>query len=160
MFQARQLILDKLTALDEQRKDLARTAALAYSSDVAANGVDPAKAVVARDAWQTKDTLLTAQQSALKDLRALIEVHIEEFKRTNKMEVSAVLRDQIAALSADLSEQEKAEHLTDHQLKVLWDELHEVDPGYFALIAKESSLRLPATSRKAAKEARKHTVKK
>jgi uncharacterized coiled-coil protein SlyX len=158
VFQTRQLILDELTALDDQRKDLARTTVLSYSSDVAAKGVDPAKAVVARDAWQAKDTLFVSQQSALKDLLTLVEARIEEFKRTNKGEVSVVLRDQIAFLSDDLTHQEKAEHLTERQLKVLWNELREVDPGYLATIAKESSLRLPAAKKSVAR-ARKQPAK-
>jgi uncharacterized coiled-coil protein SlyX len=151
VFQARQLILQKLIALEDQRKDLGRTAALAYSSDVAANGVDPAKAVAARDAWQTQNALVTAQEGALKDLLGLIEARIEEFKRSNKPEVSAVLRDQIAALSENLSQQEKTEHLTEHQLKVLWNELRDVDPGCLAAMAKESSPRSQG-AKKAAKE--------
>ena len=160
VFQARQLILQELTALDGQRKDLGRTTALAYSSDVAANGVDPAKAIAARDAWKTKDTLLATQQGALNDLLGLVEARIEEFKHTNPMEVTAVLRDQIAALSEDLSEQETAEHLTEKQLKVLWDELRDVDPGCLPTMAKESSLRLSGGLKKAATGAQKPTGKK
>jgi len=159
-FEARQLILEELTTLDGQRKDLGRTTALAYASDVSANGVDPAKAITARDAWQTKDTQIAAQQDALTDLLRLIEARIEEFKRKYKTEVSEVLRDQIAALSEDLSEQEKAEHLTEKQLKVLWNELRDVDPGYLATMAKESSLRLSAAPKKAATSAKKSTGKK
>jgi len=139
---------------------LGRTTALAYASDVSANGVDPAKAITARDAWQTKDTQIAAQQAALTDLLGLIEARIEEFKRKYKTEVSEVLRDQIAALSEDLSEQEKAEHLTEKQLKVLWNELRDVDPGYLATMAKESSLRLSAAPKKAATGAKKSTGKK
>jgi len=161
VFQARQLILQELTALEGQRKDLGRTAALAYSADVAVNGVDPAKAVVARDAWQKQDTLVTAQEGALKDMLVLIEARIEEFKRSNRTEVSAVLRDQIAALSEDLSKQEKTEHLTEHQLKVLWNELRDVDPGCLAAMAKDSSPRLSEVAKKAAaKEIPKNAGKK
>src|SRR5579859_3384718 len=65
VFGARQLILQELTLLDQQRTDLGRTAALAYSSDVVANGVDPVKAVAVRDDWKSKDTNLSAQQAAL-----------------------------------------------------------------------------------------------
>ena len=149
VFGARQLILQELTLLDQQRTDLGRTAALAYSSDVVANGVDPVKAVAVRDDWKSKDTNLSAQQAALNDLLNLIESRIEEFKQTNKAEVSAVLRDQIASLSVDLSTQEKAEHRTEHQLKVLWNELRDVDPGCLATMAKESTLRVPEVERKA-----------
>lgn len=160
VFQARQLILQELITLEGQRNDLGRTAALAYSTDVATNGVDPAKAVAARDAWQKQDTLVTAQEGALNDLLALIEARIEEFKRSNRTEVSAVLRDQIAALSEDLSKQEKTEHLTEHQLKVLWNELRDVDPGCLAAMAKESSPRLSEVAKKAAKETPKQAAKK
>src|SRR5882757_437088 len=93
VFGARQLILQELTLLDQQRTDLGRTASLAYSSDVVTNGVDPAKAVAARDAWKSKDTDVSTQQAALNDLLQLIESRIEEFKQTNKAEVSVVLRD-------------------------------------------------------------------
>jgi hypothetical protein len=72
--------------------------------------------------------------------------------------VSIVLRDQIASPSDDLTHQEKAEHLTERQLKVLWNELREVDPGYLATIAKESSLRLPA-GKKPAPRVRKQPAK-
>jgi hypothetical protein len=160
VFEARQRILDELTALAGLRNDLARTTALAYASDVATKGVDPAKAVTARDAWQTKDNLYAAQQSALNDLLKLVEACIDEFKRTNKVEVSAVLRDQIAALSEDLSNQEEAEQLTEDQLIVLWKELREVDPGYHATIAKESGLRLPGGFKKAPTQAGKRPGKK
>lgn len=159
-FEARKLILQELTALDDQRKDLGRTTALAYASDVSTNGVDPAKAITARDAWQTKDAQIVAQHDALADLLQLIETRIEEFKRKYKTEVSEVLRDQIAALSEDLSEQERAEHLTEKQLKVLWNELRDVDPGYLATMAKESSLRLSAAPKKEATGAKKNTGKK
>lgn len=142
VFQTRQLITEELVTLQGQRKDVGRKVALAYSSDVAANGVDPAKAVTARDAWQTQDNQFGAQEGALKDLLKLVESRIEEFKRTNKTDVSGVLRDQIASLSQELSQQEKAEISTEHQLKVLWDELRDVDPGCLAAMAKESSPRL------------------
>ena len=151
VFQTRQMIEDELITLQGQRQDLGRKAALAYSSDVAAHGVDPAKAVTARDAWQTQDNQLGAQEGALKDLLKLVEARVEEFKRTNKVEVSGVLRDQIAALSDELSQQEKAEHSTEHQLKVLWDELRDVDPGCLAAMAKESSPRLSEDAKKTPK---------
>ncbi len=160
VFGARQLILQKLTLLDQQRTDLGRTAALAYSSDVATNGVDPAKAVAARDAWKSKDTDVSTQQAALNDLLQLIESRIEEFKQTNKAEVSTVLRDQIASLSVDLSTQEKAEHLTEHQLKVLWNELRDVDPGCLATMAKESTLRVPEVQRKAVLKSTRRAARK
>jgi flagellar biosynthesis/type III secretory pathway chaperone len=160
VFGARQLILQELTLLDQQRTDLGRTASLAYSSDVVTNGVDPAKAVAARDAWKSKDTDVSTQQAALNDLLQLIESRIEEFKQTNKAEVSVVLRDQIASLSVDLSTQEKAEHLTEHQLKVLWNELRDVDPGCLATMAKESTLRVPEVQRKAVVKSTRRAARK
>lgn len=160
VFEARKRILLALTVLDGQRSDLGRSTALAYSSDVATNGVDPAKAVSARDAWQTKDTQFVTQHGALTELLELIEARVEEFKRTNRTEVSAVLMEQIAALSETLSTQEKAEHTTEHQLKLLWKELHEVDPGHLATMAKGASLRPPDESKKSEKDAPKHTSKK
>jgi uncharacterized coiled-coil protein SlyX len=159
-FEARKQILLALTALEGQRADLGRTTALAYSSDVATNGVDPAKAVAARDAWQTKDTQFVTQHDALKQLLELIEARIEEFKRTNPTEVSGVLRDQIAALSEILSVQEKTEHATERQLKLLWNELRDVDPGYLATMAKGAGMRALDESKKSGKDAPKPTGKK
>lgn len=160
VFEARKRILLALTALEGQRSDLGRSTALAYSSDVAANGVDPAKAVSAHDAWQTKDTQFVTQYGALTELLALIETRVEEFKRTSQTEVSLVLRDQIGALSEILSGQEKAEHATEHQLKLLWNELRDVDPAYLATMAKGATSRLFDESKKSDKDAPKQTGKK
>jgi hypothetical protein len=128
-YQTRQLVQTELLDLEKQRSVLEDTTADQWVAAVTSkNSVDPAAAVTARDNWAKQNDLLTTEEKAIQDLLKLIEERIVEFKQNHRAEVVAVLRDQIAALSAQQQQQEKQEAATENQLKQLWNELYDVDP--------------------------------
>jgi septal ring factor EnvC (AmiA/AmiB activator) len=126
-YKTRTAAIQTLEELKVAGEALAASKVDVWASDVASRGVD-VNAVVG--SYETTQRELEAQQKkiqAVTAMLALVEQRIKQLKTTNATDVVEVLKQQIASLQKEKTENEKDVEEANDMINSLWKEVRELD---------------------------------
>jgi chromosome segregation ATPase len=126
-YKTRTAAIQTLEELKAAGEALAASKVDAWASDVASRGVDVSAVV---GSYETTQRELEAQQKkiqAVSAMLALVEQRIKQLKTTNATDVVEVLKERIASLQKEKTDNEKDVEEANDMINSLWKEVRELD---------------------------------
>ena len=126
-YQARTKVRQSLDSLQLAREQVESSKTDAWAADVASRGVDTNSVVATYEAIERELNASQKRIDAVRSLLALLEGRIDRLKRANVAEVAQVLRQEIAAIQAQKTSDEKDVQAANQSVENLWKEVRELE---------------------------------
>jgi chromosome segregation ATPase len=126
-YQARMKARQSLDSLQLAREQVESSKADAWAADVVSRGVDPNTIVATHEGIERELNTCQKRIDAVRSLLALLEGRIGRLKHANVAEVAQVLRQEIAAIQAQKTSDEKDVQAANQSVENLWKEVRELE---------------------------------